>query len=687
MKTSRFNHRTRLLGWLLTLAMLFSLAPVSAFAAETFCGVGDVYVTSDNCDQITGDKINGTIIYDVQGQTLNFTGPVKLGSENDPCENMLFQYRGKKVTLFANDTVEGWTNSGGFFMPVSISGGTYILHGGGTTGSAGIAGTTDVTATVIEQDTVVELDGFSSGLSSGGVDIYGTVIINDAAYGITDGGKVLEPGGKLEVHADTLINGKLTYKGGELLLASTTVENLKDLNISTMEDFWYRTGKDDDFIKTTAAEFTKPETAYLELTDIDPATGKIYDLWVSGVQVMDANAADILEDGTASYAPDTNTLTLSNAVLQGAEANDYAGIKTELPNLIITGSAEFQNGNGIHSDSGNVSLQGADLKFDVTNGLADGITLSAGILTVDASALNFVGDAEDSAIYAIRADGGVWSTASSIRITSTSSEDGEQLPFFDYGIHTSALTVESGELDLQGDTCAIYADESMTVSGVYTEITARGPSGGTAIDTDQLNLNDGLAELEGKVNESDRVVIGLPCSHDYSEDWNYDGESHWHRCTLCGAKADEELHSYDENGVCTVCGYDSMGGDTPIGPGGDSGAGAAIAVIGGAAAVVGGGVLLARHYIRSNLPEGAAVPATRRELAVALWQMAGRPEPVSQTVYTDIPETDAETAKAVRWAAENGLLKADSDESFGADAKVSRLDVLGAMIRTEFAGK
>lgn len=112
----------------------------------------------------------------------------------------------------------------------------------------------------------------------------------------------------------------------------------------------------------------------------------------------------------------------------------------------------------------------------------------------------------------------------------------------------------------------------------------------------------------------------------------------------------------------------------------DGGAGAAIAALAVGTAVVGGGILLAHSYIQNNLPEGFAVPETRQELAVVLWNMAGKPEPVSQQTYTDVQ--DEEALKAVCWAVENELVTPETESTLGADVRVSRLQVIGAMYQT-----
>ena len=112
----------------------------------------------------------------------------------------------------------------------------------------------------------------------------------------------------------------------------------------------------------------------------------------------------------------------------------------------------------------------------------------------------------------------------------------------------------------------------------------------------------------------------------------------------------------------------------------DGGAGAVIAALAVGTAVVGGGILLAHSYIQNNLPEGFAVPETRQELAVVLWNMAGKPEPASQQTYTDVQ--DEEALKAVCWAVENELVTPETESTLGADVRVNRLQVIGAMYQT-----
>ena len=93
------------------------------------------------------------------------------------------------------------------------------------------------------------------------------------------------------------------------------------------------------------------------------------------------------------------------------------------------------------------------------------------------------------------------------------------------------------------------------------------------------------------------------------------------------------------------------------------------------AAVWGGYEVTTRVILHDLLPEGAAIPATRGELALLLWNAAGRPEAGAVvTVYPDI--TDADQQTAARWCTEQGLLTARSDGTFAPDARVPKWRVI-----------
>ena len=81
-------------------------------------------------------------------------------------------------------------------------------------------------------------------------------------------------------------------------------------------------------------------------------------------------------------------------------------------------------------------------------------------------------------------------------------------------------------------------------------------------------------------------------------------------------------------------------------------------------------------YLSYVLPDGF-IPSTRQELATVLWTTAGKPDPVSTALYTDIPADNIEQQKAARWCVEQGLLS-DHGATFGPDTKVTNARIIRA---------
>ena len=144
-------------------------------------------------------------------------------------------------------------------------------------------------------------------------------------------------------------------------------------------------------------------------------------------------------------------------------------------------------------------------------------------------------------------------------------------------------------------------------------------------------------------------------------------------------KADTFLKTPDENDPTKVTftmpdknvevkatfGEDPIGpdGPDPVGPS-DTGniQGAISAVVVGAAA---GAIIYEAGtgiYRVINMP-GIPMPSNRIELAELLWEHAGKPEPVSTALYSDIDEGDTDAQKAARWAVEQDLMKDDADNN------------------------
>ena len=113
-----------------------------------------------------------------------------------------------------------------------------------------------------------------------------------------------------------------------------------------------------------------------------------------------------------------------------------------------------------------------------------------------------------------------------------------------------------------------------------------------------------------------------------------------------------------------------------IDPGFSSGA-AALGIVLGTAGL---GYITYAHisslYLYYTLP-GGFIPSTRQELANVLWTTAGKPDPVSTALYTDIPADAIEQQKAARWCAEQGLLS-DHGATFGPDTTVTNARIIRA---------
>ena len=116
--------------------------------------------------------------------------------------------------------------------------------------------------------------------------------------------------------------------------------------------------------------------------------------------------------------------------------------------------------------------------------------------------------------------------------------------------------------------------------------------------------------------------------------------------------------------------------DSEIDPAFSSGAAALGIVLGTAGLGYATYVYGSSLYLHYALPDGF-IPSTRQELATVLWTTAGKPDPVSTTLYTDIPADAIEQQKAARWCAEQGLLS-DHGATFGPDTKVTNARIIRA---------
>ena len=702
----------KFLAGVLSAALALNLAAPLALADSVKCTVAGVELSGDQNSVPNGSAIDGQVSY--LNNTLTFiSNEVTLSTLNKTGVALVTAADGNDgLRLVANGRVIGHTKGNGFEFPIEIAGGEYyyLTNFNWQYSSTGILGATN-DKTKIASDTRITLDGFKTGIGGGDVQIDGKVTIKTTTYsgspvecGIANS-TTMNPGSELLIYAQQYIGeqGHLTYNGGHLLLNVTTIGmdfGLSRLGIGeNVSRFWYRTDDDAGYteIDTSVQEkldsfFEVKETnhAYLELTDVDPdqQESETYDLWVAGTQVKKTNQKDVLDDGTVAYDPNTHTLTLKQAdlTLSGdAEEGIYCCIQSELADMLtITGTATLSNADGI---------------------------LTEGPLTLDNATLTLTGnineDVGDDAIRAGRSDEDITIQNSKVTIAGTNSEGN----FFNYGIRCGKLTVANSTLDVKAGGSAIVAADEMEVSGAGTVITAETDASEEqdyyALELGRLIMSHGLDLVEGKMNESKKAKIAQPeqAPTDFKVYWvvRPGDEPVNGGMQFPGAITDSEEEArlfegwFLEDGTRLEDSPYYMGpGANHVGnldrdvtfyghwrtaesgegsPDGGDGFGTLLAV----GAVVGAAGVVAYQVgteliLDQLLPAGVAVPHTRAELAMLLWNTAGRPAPATLPAFADV--ADPELAQAAQWAIEQGYLKARADGSFKPDKGVAKWRVI-----------
>lgn len=315
--------------------------------------------------------------------------------------------------------------------------------------------------------------------------------INTNADIILDGSDVTITSGTGQYALHLAYDDLVVKENSTLRLQGAT--SINDSNRGTCkvkaEKYWYRTEPKGEYTEGTEKEFyLDTSNTYYELTTKDPYAVKTYDLWVAGKQVTETNQNDVLGDGgSVKFDPDTNKLTLkdANLTLDGA-ANVNGCIDSELAEeLTITGIATLSNADGILTD-GPLTLKNADLTLTGNNE-----------------------DGGEEAIRAGRSDEDITIQNSTVTIAGTNSEGN----FFQFGIRCGNLTVADSTLNVKVYGSAIVADE-LKASGAGTVITAETDASeeeddyALKLDNENLlTLNDGLALVEGEVNESKKAKI------------------------------------------------------------------------------------------------------------------------------------------------------------------------------------
>lgn len=534
-------------------------------------------------------------------------------------------------------------------------------------------------------------------LDDGAEIINSTVTVNDwSKYGIEASSELIIDGSNVIIASETREyalcpwgvkvkeNSTLRLQGAK----SAVIGGDKKCTVYA-ENYWYRTSPDDEFTKGTKKEFQLDKSyTYYELTTIDP-DAVTYDLWVAGKQVTETNQNDVLGDGgSVKFDSVSNTLTLKQADLtlgEDAEGDVSGCIDSDLADMLtITGTATLSNADGIMT-TGPLTLKDATL------------TLTG----------NIEGDIGEDAIRAGRSDENITIQNSKVTIAGTNAEGN----FFNFGIRCGKLTVANSTLDVKVYGSAIEADE-LKASGAGTVITAETDSQNEedyAIELNNensLTMNDGLVLVEGEVNKSRKAKIAQPeqAPTNHMAYWvvrpgDTPAPSMQIPSAIFGSEEEERLFLgwFLEDGTrledspyymgpgadhvgnldrdVTFYGHWRTAESDEGSPDGGDGFGTLLAV----GAVVGVAGVVAYQVgteliLDQLLPAGVAVPHTRAELAMLLWNTAGRPAPAALPAFADV--ADPELAQAAQWAIEQGYLKARADGSFKPDKGVAKWRVI-----------
>lgn len=485
----------------------------------------------------------------------------------------------------------------------------------------------------------------------------------------TDGGGVYVDGGSFEMSGGTISACNATNAGGGVYVSSGSFK----MSGGSIEDCTAHEGAG---VKVYASN------------------GKTASFSMTGGEIQNCNT-----DGVSIYAIGSGT---SEFTMTGGTIEDNGGYGVWVDN----GSAVMSGGSVKGSERYDIYI-GSRATLTVNNTQVGGTVLNLGKITGQGSA-EFTGTVENSG-YAVAEITGCKihriEHRSPYKGTITGSTWDEYVYLLGRSWPTAKIPSEAGEsitlkvssylppvmensleipkgvtvtVDLAGKTLSAETSDIKIINhGTLTLIdSSTGGALSIPIENDGvLNANGGTVTSE-VTNKGTIQATGTPVTQFTGTLFNEEGASvtagDFRDCTI--------TNNGGTIGGDAIWDNPEPGPEQPGAGSEDGGAGAVIAALAVGTAVVGGGILLAHSYIQNNLPEGFAVPETRQELAVVLWNMAGKPEPASQQTYTDVQ--DEEVLKAVCWAVENELVTPETESTLGADVRVNRLQVIGAMYQT-----
>ena len=231
-----------------------------------------------------------------------------------------------------------------------------------------------------------------------------------------------------------------------------------------------------------------------------------------------------------------------------------------------------------------------------------------------------------------------------------------------YGICSNgAMEMTGGKLEAVGQNNGVYIRNSLTIKG-NAKVHVSGYQG---IGFDgQITIGEADIEIDSKdfsivypvqIENGNKILSLMGGKNKESatvlnpDDFVWDGPS-----PDCIGK-----NAYLHIITGAVAGPDETP-DPDAGYDASSAAGGAIAAVAvGGAAIWGGYEIATRVILHSLLPEGAAIPANRGQLALLVWNTAGRPEPAGAPAFADVADPDM--AKAAQWCTEQGTMDVKGD--------------------------
>lgn len=410
-----------------------------------------------------------------------------------------------------------------------------------------------------------------------------------------------------------------------------------------------------------------------------------YGVDVSGIlTIRDVNYGVSGEGATVESGGKLIIQNADNAV-SGGGANVHGTLEIDKAGTAVDGSGVTVHPGGVvtitGADSGlngGSAVNGGSLSVSATTCIDNGaVTFTSGTLKLDSTSGNFINLGESNLtvnapnFWYRTAKGGAWT-----QVTGGSWTRPDDASYFEITTNAPTTTHYTVTFDLNGGTSWGTNDSWIKFTG-----------GKWNNDHDQVSFTTQTGDKGECLNVP--LMEGMAPER---KDYKFVG---WYTAAVGGEAVENQtyyasnqhLEQIKEN-ITLYAHWQWIGEgpepepdpvpDEPVIDGGDgSGFGAVLAVAGGAAVVGAAGFgiyeLATRAILKDLLPAGTAIPATRGELALLLWQNAGRPEPAALPAFADT--ADAETAKAAQWCTEQGLLTAE-DGAFHPEQKVPKYRVI-----------